>query len=113
MKIKSVKVLITIVFFLIELGLPAFLYVSYFFANRAYIEYRLNKYDINKDGIWTDDEQIGDYQRWADACYSGDGARYIFFVYMSCASLIFGVIYKLIFFWGDKLKNHIYNKICR
>ena len=111
MKIKFVKILLTIVFFLVELGLPVFIYGSCFFADRAYSKYRLNKFDINKDGIWTKDEQVGDYQRWADAVYSGDGMRFVFFVYVCLASLIFGIIYKVVFFLGDKLKNHIYKKL--
>ena len=82
-----------------------------FFAKRAHSEYRLNKFDINKDGIWTDDEQVGDYQRWADAVYSGDGARFGFFVYICLTGPIFGIIYKVVFFLGDKLKNHIYKKL--
>jgi hypothetical protein len=111
MKIKFVKILLTIVFFLVELGLPVFIYGTYFFAKRAHSEYRLNKFDINKDGIWTDDEQVGDYQRWADAVYSGDGARFVFFVYICLTGPIFGIIYKVVFFLGDKLKNHIYKKL--
>ena len=113
MKRKSIKILLATIFFLIELVLPICFYASYFFVNKAYVSYQLNKYDINKDGIWTNDEQIRDYQRWADAYYSGDGARYIFFVYLSCGSLVFGIIYRVIFFLGDKLKNHVYNVIVK
>lgn len=104
------KKIIAIIFFLIEISLPALIAASCYFTRRAYVEHRLAEYDTNKDGIWTADEQVGEYQELANEWYGGDGARYIFFLYFSAGSIFFGIVYKIIFFCGDKLKSHCVKK---
>lgn len=97
-------------FLLIEISLPACIFASYYFAYRVYVEYRLNEYDANKDGMWTVDEQGEGYQKWADAYYGGDGARRVFLIFFSVMSIFLGILYKLIFSCGDKLKSYFIRK---
>lgn len=97
-------------FFLFEISLPAFIYLTYYFINETYISSQFYKFDKNNDGIFSEDEQIDDFQKWSEIYY-GDGGRNTFCLIFIFASLIFGLLYKIIFFFGKKIKTFLINKI--
>lgn len=110
MKKNTIKLILTILFFLIEISLPTCIVVTYYFINDAYVSYQIKKYDIDNDGVWSKEEQTDDYQYWANAYYA-DGARNVFLIYFSVSSICLGIIFKIIFFFGNKVEKSIVGKI--
>ena len=110
MKKNTIKVILTILFFLMEISLPTCILASYYFINDAYVSCQIKKYDIDNDGVLSKEEQTDGYQYWANVYYA-DGARNVFLIYFSIGSICLGVIFKIIFFFGNKVEKSIIGKI--
>ena len=114
MKMKNIKKIIVLLFFLIELFLPTIIFGINFVINDYKIEKKYWSYDLNTDGFFSENEMNEEGFIEAEQRYIGDGGRNVFFVSLILGSLIFGIVYKIIFYIGDailkKILKHIDDK---
>ena len=108
MKTMLLKIILRLFFFIFELSIPFLFYASATIAWNKYVELRVNKFDVNGDGIWTEDEKINDFNYWYNI-YIGDGGRNVGCLLVLFSSVVFGSIFRIIFIIGDKI-NYIVEK---
>ncbi|MBO7136770.1 MAG: hypothetical protein J6V73_09120, partial [Spirochaetaceae bacterium] len=80
MKMKNIKKIIVLLFFLIELFLPIIILGIDFVINNHKIENKYWSYDLNNDGIFSETEMNEKGFIEAEQRYIGDGGRNSFFV---------------------------------